>query len=340
MQRLTLILSDLYLPEERRLFSEPGGGFPQTHELPALSELLRIAQGPEQVGDWRGWLLQQLGGRRDALSLSAICARDIVRGAGLDTAWLATPVALEARLDHVRMVDRGLLHLDAAERAGACEEFNRVFGPQYSLHEAGARAFILSGLAGFMPIADPARLLGDEIGPALRGVDAADVRGLWAEIEMWLHGSAFNEARERARRPRVSALWLWGHGGAAPGALEVDARNVHLYGGDPLIGGLSRMKQSPWRSAPRSFAQLEGIGRHAIVELAVLTGDAQEGLAEVDSHWFDPARQALARGEFPLLEIVANDRCFRITPRSRLRFWRAKRGWLENLARPAVSAQV
>jgi hypothetical protein len=332
MQRLTLILSDLYLPGEGRLFERAGGGFPQTRELPALSELLSVSREPETVGDWRSWLLRELGGRREAVSLAALCAPGIVRAAEAETAWLATPVALEARLDHVRMVDRGLLTLDAAERAACCEEFNRVFGPQYSLSDGGERAFILGGLAGSMPIADPARLLGDEIGPALRAADAAPLRRLWSEIEMWLHGSAFNEARDRARRRRVSALWLWGRHGDTPGALEVDPRRVEIYGGDPLVGGLSRMQQSPWRDAPQDLAQLEGNPPHAVVEFAVLTGHAHEALAELETRWFAAARHALASGTLPLLEIVANDRRFRITPRARWRFWRRRRGWLETLA--------
>src|SRR5688572_4066121 len=140
MQRLTLILSDLYLPEEG-----VSGGFPRTDELPALSALLRFADGPERIGDWRRWLLSRVGGQLAEIPLAAICGHGKLTRPALDTAWLATPVALEARLDHVRMVDRGLLHLDDDERAAWCTEFNRVFGPTYSLHDGGERAFILSG---------------------------------------------------------------------------------------------------------------------------------------------------------------------------------------------------
>src|SRR5262245_18548188 len=154
MRRLTLILSDLYLPDE-----SVGGEVPHTHELPALAGLLRIANR-EHVGDWRRWLRHEVGG---------------VLKPG--SAWLATPVALEARLDHVRMLDRGLLYLDPAERAATCAEFNRVFGPQYSLRDGGQRAFILDGLPPVTtPLVDPARLLGAEIGPALPAAGAPELR--------------------------------------------------------------------------------------------------------------------------------------------------------------------
>jgi hypothetical protein len=327
MQRLTLILSDLYLPEEG-----VGGEARETIELPELSELLRIAEGPEHIGDWRRWLLRRVGGQLVELPLAAICAFERPMGADLESAWLATPVALEARLDHVRMVDRGLLHLEVEERTAWCQEFNRVFGPQYSLHDCGPRAFVLSGLQGSTKVIDPARLLGAEIGPALPGAEAPELRRLWAEIEMWLHGSALNDARERARKRRVSALWLWGRDADPRGSRGADDRDVELWGEDPLIGGLSRMRQPQLRGVPKALAHIESARRHAIVEFAALTGHPQEALAELDKHWLAAARRALTNGKLLQLEIVANDRCFRITPHARWRFWRQRRGWLENLA--------
>lgn len=332
MQRLTLILSDLFLPEERVAI-----GPPRTPELPALSGLLRLAS-PQYVGDWRRWLLQQVGG--PDLPLAAICATERVSDAQLGTAWLATPVALEARLDHVRMQDRGLLYINDQERASWCAEFNRVFGPQYSLHDCGQRAFILAGLDASTTTADPARLLGAEIGPALPAADAPELRRLWAEIEMWLHGSALNDARERDRKPRLSALWLWGRNAEARGSRATGARDIGLYGGDPLIGGLGGTWQLQARETPKSLMHIEAARRHVVAEFAVVTGGPQETLAELDSNWFAAAREALASGALSLLEIVANDHCFRITRGARWRFWRRQRGWLEILAHPAATPRV
>jgi hypothetical protein len=329
MRRLTLILSDLYLPDER----QAGGEFPRTHQLPALSWLLNHADRPEQVGDWRRWLLRQAGGRLAEIPQSELCAHELLSGVQLETAWLATPVALEARLDHVRMTDRGLLYLDAEERAAGCSEFNRTFGPQYSLHDGGERAFFLSGLNGSTRRSDPARLLGNEIGPALPGADAPELRRLSAEIEMWLHGSALNDARERARKRRISALWLWGRDVGPCASQGVDERDLEIYGGDPLMSGLSRMRQFPLRAVPEALAQVEGSRQHVIAEFAVLTGHAQESLAAIDTSWFAAARHALESGALGGLDLVANDLCFRITPRARWKFWRREKSWLENLAR-------
>ncbi|HEX6397571.1 MAG TPA: hypothetical protein VFZ95_09120 [Steroidobacteraceae bacterium] len=335
MRRLTLILSDLYLPEE-----SARGELPRIQELPQLSWLLSRAREPEAVGDWRSWLLRQIGGPMAQRPLATLCASERLGDADIENAWLATPVALEARLDHVRMKDRGLLYIDVDERRAWCAEFNRVFGPQYLLHDGGERAFILSGALPTTHTVDPARLLGDEIGPALPGADAPELRRLGAEIEMWLHGSALNEARERAREPRLSSLWVWGRNAAVQASPGTEAREVELHGGDPLLCALGRAWHSPVRATPSGFAQVDTRRAHVLAEFAVLTGSAHESLAELDPNWFAAARHALARGALSQLEIVANDRCFRITPHAHWRFWRAHRGWLENLARPAGSPQV
>jgi len=88
MQRLTLILSDLYLPE-----GNAGGEAPRIHDLPALSGLLRVAGGPEHIGDWRTWLLREIGGRTTELPPATAAAAGRVSDAELETAWLATPDA-------------------------------------------------------------------------------------------------------------------------------------------------------------------------------------------------------------------------------------------------------
>jgi hypothetical protein len=54
-------------------------------------------------------------------------------------------------------------------------------------------------------------------------------------------------------------------------------------------------------------------------------------LQSLDTHWFAPARAALGDGSLAALDIIANDRWFRITARSRWRFWRARQSWLTQL---------
>jgi hypothetical protein len=249
-------------------------------------------------------------------------------------------VALEARLDHVRLLDRGLLRLDEFERASCREEFSRIFGPAYELRDGGERVLFLTGLpAHGARTVDPARLLGNEIGPSLPGRDAAELRRLWTEIEMWLHGAAFNAVRERARKPRVSALWMWGADPLPGGLMEAGLAADAYYGGDHLIAALARMDGGGLgcaRAAPMRLAEIDAGASQVVVEFATLTGAPHETLDALDSNWFAPARSALQAGDIQELELVANDRRFRIGARPQWKFWRRRRPWLATLARTSL----
>jgi hypothetical protein len=330
MRRLTLILSDLYLPEE----THRGIAVPSTRDLPNLEWLLRFAESPEHIGDWRPWLLEQTVPVLRNLAVASISAYELIDDRYLDSTWLATPVALEARLDHVRLLDRGLLRLDNSERESCREEFSRMFGPQHLLHDGGERAFYLTGLpATGVPSVDPARIIGAEIGPALPGRDAGEMRRLWTEIEMWLQGAAFNSERARAGKQRVSALWLWG-ARAAPspgGRVEPWHADAVYFGGDPMIGALSRFDGGGASGVPKQLEHLDFDAPHVVVEFAALTGESHESLEALDANWFAGVKSALVTGDIHKVDLVANDRRFRIGARPQWKFWRRRQPWLARL---------
>src|SRR5262245_3709806 len=98
MRRLTLILSDLYLPAESADHSAP-------YVLPDLDWLLRFASHREPISDWRSWLATEFGAA-DFAGLPPAHAAAAHFFARLDhapdlagRAWFATPVHLEARID-------------------------------------------------------------------------------------------------------------------------------------------------------------------------------------------------------------------------------------------------
>lgn len=325
MRRLTLILSDLYLPED-----SVKAGLPQTQALPSLQWLLRFAES-RPIDDWHRWLRDEIGGRDRGLSIAALATRPADSLTRADDLWLATPVHLEARLDHARLTDRGLLRLAGDERASWCEEFNRVFAPQYLLRDCGERAFQLAGLKSVITVTrDPARLLGAEIGPALPGAEAPELRRLWAEIEMWLHGSALNAARDKARQRRISALWLWGNEPVSSDGGADHAVSFFCQGSDPLIEALALRAGHSTRAA--SLSQVDPASDHAFAEFAPLTGGTDESLSVLEQNWFAPARAALEDRRLEYVQIVANDRVFRVRAGQGWKFWRRRRNWLESLA--------
>jgi hypothetical protein len=341
MRRLTLILSDLYLPEEAP--HEAASAL----ELPNLEELLRFARG-SRIDSWRAWLAREIGADIIASGpVAQLAAVSVPTIQEPSAAWFATPVSFEARLDHVRLLDRGLLRIPSAERAAWCAEFARAFGPEYTLHEAGERGFFISGIAETAAAGvDPARVIGADIAHALpAGAMAGELRRLMAEIEMWMHAAALNAARERERRPRISALWLWGGGPRAwrpgvPTGWQPASSSIRLSGGDPWLTALAWLgRLSPSRS-PSGFADLDATSSHEVVELAPMSGPEAESLPALDRDWFGPARTGLASGALEQLDVVANDRWFQLTSRSTWRFWRRRRPWLEVLGREALRAQA
>jgi hypothetical protein len=329
MQRLTLIFSDLYVPEEAVREMAPR----TTLDLPNLDWLLRFAARADVVGDWRRWLCAQLGlGALAELPPASLVARRAGIADGVP-AWLATPVRLGARLDHVRLLDRGLLHLDAEESASWCAEFAQTFGPGIALHPGNARSLVLTGVEGpDVLTCDPARLLDMDIIASLPdGRAAGELRRLGAEIDMWLHSSRLNDTRERSGRPRISSLWLWGGGRAAPmHSAASRAAPVAVHGQDTWLGALAEVCGQATLQPARDFAAVTHAA-HAVVEFAPMSGTPEEALPALDARWLAPARAALSRGELSVLEVVANDRCFRVHARPAWRWWRARRRWFEHL---------
>src|SRR4051812_723757 len=109
MRRLTLILSDLYLPDES---DSPDASAWRTDALPMpnLEWLLRFASARHVIADWRAWLVSTLGldQLRD-VPPAQVAARGRLAGSLAAQAWFATPVAFELHINHVRLNPRGLL---------------------------------------------------------------------------------------------------------------------------------------------------------------------------------------------------------------------------------------
>lgn len=322
MQRLTLILSDLYLMEE-----ESHDGVP----APNLEWLLRFASRRHRITDWRSWLAGELGYDSEAIF-------PIASFAGPRDAWFATPVHLLAALDHVRLDARGMLALASEEREAWCAAFARTFGPEYALHDDGARGFFLTGLKPVdVRTTDPARLLGADIGASVpRGTEAGELRRLAAEIEMWLHAEPLNAAREQRGVRPVSALWLWG-GGVTPrrGAVKSRPSDTAFIGADPFLAALALNAGKPMRAASRDGSELGVRGSlppHVVIVIAPMSGEPRTSLADTDRIWLGGVRQVLDSGAW--VEVVINDSVLRIEGHASWRFWRRRLPWAAGLARP------
>ncbi len=126
--------------------------------------------------------------------------------------WLATPVHCFAGLDSVQLHPAGLLELPPQTQAALAAEFSAVFADTpWRLHATGKRELLLSGVTLAASAEDPAVSIGADLRQGLpRGADAATLRRLGVEIEMWLHEHRINRERQARGELPVSGLWLWG----------------------------------------------------------------------------------------------------------------------------------
>ncbi|HWM65264.1 MAG TPA: hypothetical protein VNO35_01660 [Steroidobacteraceae bacterium] len=208
MHELVIVLSDLYLSQE-----SPERELPAGVSLPGLQHAARSGARSRIAGGWRSWLARWLTGREaGGPAAVAAAALQVLRPS---IVWMATPVHLIAGLTSVHVDRRSILRLDADDQTALVADFQRVFHDSgFQLQPLASGDFLMLGPQ--MPIADtpePARTLGAGIADAQRsGAANPALRRLGAEIEMWLHDHAVNDARSRRGEPPVTALWLWGAG--------------------------------------------------------------------------------------------------------------------------------
>jgi hypothetical protein len=229
--------------------------------------------------------------------------------------FLATPVHYLAEISNVRFASDGILSLEPAEAAALANDFNAEWcGTGIDLFAAASRLF-----CGFdAPIAastqDPERARGRHLENFLpTGSDAARLRRLSSEMEMWLFDHAVNRGRRQRAQLPVSALWLWG--GGAPLATLPSVQGG-AAGGDVFFDAFAWGAQAP------------GAGRGADVMVAAMT-PAGEEWDEVQARWLAPALADLRRGRIGQLELAAGERRYIVGARWRRRFWRRAKPWWE-----------
>lgn len=348
-----LLLTDVYLPPDTDAAVATRVG----HARYCAAEML--------PSGWRDWLAQQVGrGELVGWPVAALvsAAQPAAQFGALPDmpaqfhadAMLATPLHLQAGLDHVRLPADGLLQLAADELDSLARSFDEALGMErgLSMRAVPGGGLLLSGMPlGQVLTEDPARWLGGDLREALpRGADAARVRALSGEIEMWLHEHPVNLLRRRRGDPPVSTLWLWGGGPAA----RVPAprlgrsrheRDLHLavVTRDPAAQALARLARLDRLEAPSAATSSDergatpsDVSAQQLLPLPALRGIAvlalsdygRRGLAAFEQDWLRPARKALAAGTLEALRIMANDRVVTLMRFDALKVWRPARHWL------------
>jgi hypothetical protein len=338
--QLQLVVADLHLDREA-LDAAPAGALAR---LPGLEALLRWGRPRPAVGDWRAFVAA-CADRADLSGLPP--ARVVASAAGVAASgspWLAAPVHMTAGLDHLRLHSAGLLRLEDDERDALVNAFNRDLGGDgLRLHAVPGGLLVTGADAVQAQTQDPARFLGADVRTApAQGADAASLRRLGAEIEMWLFGSAAELNRRRSRRGAlpVNALWLWGGGAAAEVAQRDGAPGPRLHGDDAVIAGIAALAGLPNRPVPADLQALHAeadASADAAVQVICLsaapTGPGDAPLARLDARWFAPARSALRDGRMRSLGLYVGGQQYRLRRTDGWQFWHRARPWWETLGR-------
>ena len=302
--------------------------------VPLLEQLIARADGWVPLADWRADAFRVIAPQAPcipAIAAAALCAdraavdtgavhtaavhTAAMHTAAASAAWVcvATPVHYEAEMSSVRLARDGILSLTAAAAETLVSDFNRVWkGSGIRMTAARTQLFCIFDRALEVVTRDPEDVLDRHIEEFLpSGADAARLRQLISETEMWLFDHEANRARIRQNLPVINGLWFWG--GGAPLAALPDIQGW-AAGNDLFFNAFN----FPWDEKFQS----------GVIAAACVPGSDQWQAAE--SRWLRPAADMLRARRISRLQISAADRCFTVTAGGLRKFWRRRKPWWES----------
>lgn len=187
----------------------------------------------------------------------------------LDTRWWlrADPVHLRLEQNRLVLVDNHLLGLTQAQADPLLSELLPLCPPGWRLEAPQPGRWYLQPPAPLALVTTPLSMtVGLNVQPHLpSGGDAARLRAWLTELQMQLHASPVNAAREARGDLPVNSLWFWG-GGALPPPRA--AGWTQLWAGEPIAAGLARLADVPQAPAPanaQAWLSQAAPGRHLLV---------------------------------------------------------------------------
>ena len=282
-----------------------------------LERLLARADAPVAIADWRAEAFRLIAPEAQLMPAVAPAALRACASPVPGT-WVAvaTPVHYVAGMSSVSLHERGILRLDDAEADALAADFNRTFvGTGVSMGR-GPNGLLLCVFDGPLRVetSDPEMVLGRDVWSSMpRGPDAARLRRLMSEVEMWLFEHAVNEHRRCAPLPPSMAC---GCGAKAPRKTVTHHPRLDR-GRRSSVRGFRAAVRLCERGAPRRGGDLRSAG-HA--------GMARGG-ASLDRAG---ARRSQG-GTRARMELSAADRRYSVRAIGLGHFWRRPRPWWESL---------
>ena len=304
-------------------------GGPDRHASPLLERLLARADGFTTVGDWRAEAFRVVAPHQAHMPGLGACALYAECGAVQGGSVLfATPVHYVAEMSNVRLPADGIVTLQGPEAETLCADFNRVWSDAGIRLMTGRHAGLFCVLERPLSVVteDPENVLDQHLAGHLpTGADAAHLRRLMSEIEMWLFEHAVNRRRAARAESTLSSLWLWGQG---PPLAALPPVEGWAAGDDPFFRAFAAPPDPTGAAAPAGGAS----AREMPGVVAVGAQPGSDAWRKLQSGWLEGSLAALRAGRIDEIRLSAGSRCFNVGRRSRWRWWRRPRAWREYFA--------
>jgi hypothetical protein len=231
------------------------------------------------------------------------------------------------------------LRISATEAEALVTEINaQLDDPRWRLEALAAKRWYL-GLDEVPRLATqpPWEVSGSGVAEHLpRGEEAGRWRARINDIQMILHASPVNRARERRGEPAINSLWLWG-GGRTPRVPT--GRWQCVWSDDALVVGLAGLAQVASETLPEDgrswLARAQSPGNHLLVSSAAYVPvrcsdvDAWRSFVSgIEASWMAPLLDALASGRVQSVSLrTGGGRDFRLDRRQLGHWWRRARSF-------------
>ena len=152
----------------------------------------------------------------------------------------ADPVHLLAGSDDAQLIPGQRLNINKDDSSALLAELNQVLGDEQGsfLHDFAGNWYYQGLTADALSAAPTSAVEGHPMTAAMPRSDAARPwRSLWSEVQMALHQSPINAARQARGEAPINSVWFWG-GGVLPSPLG-QTGDVLVFADDHVACGLS-----------------------------------------------------------------------------------------------------
>ncbi len=250
--------------------------------------------------------------------------------------WMrADPVHLRADRNGLMLIDAALLNISSRDALALAAELRGCLegmGAQLEVSAPG-RWYLKLHEVPDIHTEELDTVIGRDVGVALpEGGAATRWNRLLNELQMLLHGSEVNRARDSRGLAPVNSLWLWG-GGELP--VPVEPRWARVHAEDLFARGLGVLSDTAVAAVPRNAGDLDDnkdLARVLVVldhcRRAVRYRDLEgwhTALGDLENNWFGPCADLIRSGTVKKFDLVTDHQAWRMSRPSLYRFWRRRR---------------